>query len=219
VSCRFGEVPKGSLLSYQLPVVSDSPDNVIVVSDVPSPPPFTFPDLSPFAQAFLPVSDCLRNIFSLLEVSDSMSREFEEATRSQSSTEDWHRLRKNRITASKFKRICSRRSNFDSLASQLLCNQTVTTSSMRFGIENEPAAAEIYAKNFGRNVYRVGFVINPTCSFLGASPDRRVFDPDVSDWGLLEIKCTTSNSVVMCDYLAVPKITENQQLMLKWSHA
>ena len=218
VSCRFGEVPKGSLLSYQLPVVSDSPDNVIVLSDVPSPPPFTFPDLSAFAHSFLPVSDCLRNIYSSFEVSESTSQEFEEVTRTQSSAEEWNRLRKNRITASKFKRICSRRSNFDSLASQLLSNRTVTTSSMRFGLENEPVAAEMYAKNFGRNVYRVGFVINPTCSFLGASPDRRVFDPDVNEWGLLEIKCTTSNSVVNCEYLALPKTTESQQLMLKRSH-
>lgn len=218
VSCRFGEVPKGSLLSYQLPVVSDSTDNVIVLSDVPSQPPFTFPDLSPFVQSFLPVTDYLQNTFSSLEVSGAMSREFEEATRSQSSIEDWHRLRKNRITASKFKRICSRRSNFDSLATQFLSNRTVTTSSMRFGIENEPVAAEMYAKDFGRNVYRVGFVINPTCSFLGASPDRRVFDPDVNEWGLLEIKCTISNSVANCEYLALSKKKENQQLMLKRSH-
>ena len=143
VSRRFRKVPKGSLLSYQLHVVSDSPDNVIVVTDVPCPPPFTFPDLSPFAQAFLPVSDCLHNIFSSLEVSESLSREFEEATRSQYSTEDW-------------------RSSFDSLASQLLCNRTVIMSCMSFGVENELVAAEINAKDFGRNVYRVGFVIKPT---------------------------------------------------------
>lgn len=135
-------------MSYQLHVVSDSPDNVIVVTDVPCPPPFTFPDLSPFAQAFLPVSDCLHYIFSSLEVSESMSREFEEATRSQYSTEDRHRTHRNRITDSKFKQICSRRSNFDSLASQLLCNRTVTMSCMSFGKENELVAAEINAKDW-----------------------------------------------------------------------
>ena len=62
---------------------------------------------------------------------------------------------------------------------------------MKYGIEHEAKAAEAYARDFGRSIYSVGFVINPTCPFLGCSPDRRVRNNKVQVlWGLLEIKCT-----------------------------
>lgn len=99
--------------------------------------------------------------------------------------------------------MCSRRSDFEALASQMLNNRNIQTAAIKFGIENEPVAADLYAKTFGYNVHRVGFVVNPSCFFLGCSPDRRVYDPDndSASWGLLEIKCTVGGSVTTCDYL------------------
>jgi hypothetical protein len=57
--------------------------------------------------------------------------------------------------------------------------------------------------------------------FIGASPDRRVFDSEcaTSHWGLLEIKCTPADSVANCDYLSVPKTSREGMLQLKHSHS
>lgn len=59
---------------------------------------------------------------------------------------------------------------------------------------HEDDAANKYADKFGRAIYPVGFVINPSLSHLGCSPRRRVYDPSENEpWGLLEIKCSLSD--------------------------
>lgn len=59
---------------------------------------------------------------------------------------------------------------------------------------HEDDAANKYADKFGRAIYPVGFVINPSLSHLGCSPHRRVYDPAENEpWGLLEIKCSPSD--------------------------
>ena len=63
------------------------------------------------------------------------------------------------------------------------------TAAMRHGINTEEEAASVYANSGDCNVFPVGIVINPSCSHLAASPDRRVYDPSENNpWGLLEIK-------------------------------
>lgn len=220
VKFKYGNVPKGSILSYQLPVCSVESGQIVTVNCDELPPDFVFPDLSTYVKCHFPIDIAYINLYKSLFVSDVMSREFEEVTRGQSSTEEWHRLRKNRLTASIFKRVCSRKTNFESLATDLMSTRHVTTAAMKHGIENEPVAAEVYAHSFGRNVFPIGFVVNPSCFFLGASPDRRVYDPDaaVDKWGLLEIKCTTANSVSSCDYLIPPKTSGKTQMQLKRNH-
>jgi hypothetical protein len=220
VPCKFGSVCKGSVLSYQMPPCNSDDGDVIMISGVEPPPPFVLPDHSSFLLQFLPVEGNLANHYNSLFVCQTMCRDYEQLTRSQSATEEWHRLRKNRITSSNFKKVCCRRGNFESLASTLLSSRSVTTAAMKYGLDNEPVAAETYGTIFGRNVYRVGLVLNPSCFFLGASPDRRVFDPDVTGdpWGLLEIKCTMADSVTDCDYLAVLKNSQNDFLQLKCNH-
>jgi len=102
----------------------------------------------------------------------------------------------------------------------LKSDRVVRTASVLYGLEHENEAAELYARTFGRNVYRVGLVINPSCAFLGCSPDRRVLDLDTtsSEWGLLEIKCTTHTSVTECDYLQKPR-GNGGKLALKITHS
>jgi hypothetical protein len=220
VESNFGLVPRGSVLSYQLPSRNSDVELCVAITDVSPPPRFKFPDLGDYVARFQPLTPDLNEKFKCLFVSEEQSFEFEEATRDQSASKSWHQLRRNRLTASKFKSVCSRRGDSDSFASKLMDQREVQTAAMKFGIENEPVAAKIYAQTFGRNVYRVGFVINPSCCFLGASPDRRVFDPDASDspWGLLEIKCTQAESVAQCQYLVVPNKSETGLKQLKTSH-
>ena len=184
------------------------------MSNVPEPPPFDFPDLLQNVQCPLPYKcDCL---YRSLTVTSEEATAFEVETRKQSDSSKWHNLRKHRLTSSKFKRICSRRDNFKSLAEKLLSNSNIQTKQMKFGLENEPVAAQNYADKFGRNTYAVGFVVNPSACHLGCSPDRRVYDPDVPEsYGLLEIKCPSKESVTQCPYLV---LRSNYKLQLKRTH-
>ena len=59
---------------------------------------------------------------------------------------------------------------------------------MLFGLQHENEAAKVYSRTTGNNVYNVGMVINPTASYLGCSPDRRVFDNTENEFGLLALK-------------------------------
>ena len=125
VECVFGAVPKGCVLSYQQPKICTVSDDRIVVPDAPDPPKFTLPDLSSHLQPFMPLpSDVAYNFFSM-EITLEQSHEYEMATRKQSDCDHWHKLRKNRITASTFKRVCSRKANHDTLASALLTTRSV----------------------------------------------------------------------------------------------
>lgn len=71
-------------------------------------------------------------------------------------------LRKFRLTASNFKRICSRQQEFEALAARLLKGTKIQTASMKYGLQHEDEVVEFYAQGFGRNVVKVGFVINPS---------------------------------------------------------
>lgn len=77
---------------------------------------------------------------------------------------------------SKFKDVCARRADFESLAARQL-KKTVQTTAMRHGINREEEAASAYADSGDCNVFPAGIVINPSCPHLAASPDRRVYNP------------------------------------------
>lgn len=64
------------------------------------------------------------------------------------------------------------------------------TGAMKRGLEREPQVLEQYSKLFDVNVSPYGFVIHPDAPHLRASPDAKVFDPNVSPtFGLAEIRC------------------------------
>ena len=73
---------------------------------------------------------------------------------------------------------------------------------MKCGLEHHDEVAEFHAQHLGRNVFKVGFVINPRVPHLGCSPDRRVYDPSESSiWGLFEIKCSMAEELKDVKYL------------------
>lgn len=65
--------------------------------------------------------------------------------------------------------------------------ETFVTDAMRWGIEQEPSAAERYEEVTGTLVQKCGFALHESIPYFGASPDRLIGDD-----GLLEIKCPTT---------------------------
>ena len=98
---------------------------------------------------------------------------------------------------------------------------------MKRGIEMEGRAAFIYAskeKKSMANVYPCGLVINPKCSWLGSSPDRRVYDIAAAQngssdpFGLFESKVVQEGvtSFDAVSYLKRDPVTN--ELRLKENH-
>ena len=207
---QYGEVPRGCVLSYQYPV-TDQADRV----GPEVPPALQLPLLEPYEVNIACSQEQLDHVASL-GVSEAESADYEQHTRKQNACPEWHKLRKLRITASKFKSVTGRRSNHTQLAQDLLTKSLTKTAAMEFGSENENTAALTYANLFGMDIHEVGFVINPSRPYLGCSPDRRVYDPaDEGSWGLLEVKCSTKDSVADLNFL---RSNEDGILELRKSH-
>ena len=64
------------------------------------------------------------------------------------------------------------------------------TWAMQWGIDNEPAARDLYSELMGVEVKQVGFVSHPDEPMIGGSPDGLV-----GDNGGLEIKCPANTGV------------------------
>lgn len=64
---------------------------------------------------------------------------------------------------------------------------------VQHGIKNESCAADRYLAvmhSMGHHASsRHCGLVNPSCPWLGASPDRLVFDPEEGSYGVVEIKC------------------------------
>ncbi|XP_062617203.1 uncharacterized protein LOC134278910 isoform X1 [Saccostrea cucullata] len=212
-SSKFGPVPKGSILSYQQKQLTDIGD-IINNNEQPSFPEFSLPEQPKHYNRVLNRAEY--DIFIGMDTNLTHALELEEQTRAQSATKLWHEIRRHRITSTMFKDICVRRANHEKLAVRLLKTKNIQTSAMKFGLENEPAAAKLYSDITGNNVYLCGFVINPSSPYLGASPDRKIFDPNSTpQYGLLEIKCPDKDSFQECVYL---KVTNDGTYKLKQSH-
>lgn len=166
----------------------------------PNYPDYDFPVLVQNFGTVLTMGE--KNVYDGLYVSKSESMDIEKNTIDQSKIPFWKTIRKSRLTSSSFKRICSRKKDHESLAESLLSTNKIQTAAMKFGLDHENEAAESYASLTGNNVFKAGFVINPSSCHLGTSPDRKVIDPNaVPVYGLLEIKCPNSDSITNIKYL------------------
>ena len=139
---------------------------------------------------------------SSLQVTEQKAREIERNTREQSSSSEWFSVRRYRLTASHFGEIFHQRPDTspDALVKRLLNPSKITSPAIEWGLKHEPVAIQEYINHHQRNgndgltVCRVGFHINHTLSFLGASPDGGVYDPSSDQpYGFLEVKCPFSH--------------------------
>lgn len=208
VPSPYGDVPLGSILSYHT-------HPAVILSD--DYPPFPLPP-QPSGYATV-LREEEMDYYSGISITPTDSELLEKETRDQSNNKVWHRVRSQRITSSNFKRVCSRRADFDSLAAELQRDKRIVqTKAMRRGIEMEPVAAAKYTAFTGTDVLPCGFVVNPNAPHLGASPDRRVVDQsEDSPYGLLEIKCPDKNTCADCPYL-IRHADDDGDLALKVDH-
>lgn len=104
VDSAFGKVQEGSVLSYLLPVWS--PPKTCLHSTAP-PRPFVPPSnyfLGPSKCCFVLSHHQQLHMMSL-ETSHERAHRIEENTRQQSSLQEWHLLRKLRVTSSRFRYV------------------------------------------------------------------------------------------------------------------
>lgn len=189
VSTDFGDLPKGSVLTYHATQASRANDDLL------------FPLPSQPCSFYTVLDDTESCYYGGLVVTQAVAIQLEIETREQSHSKTWHKVRANRLTSSSFKRICSRVADYNVLAANLK-KKIVQTKVMKRGLEMEPVAAAEYQDLTGYEIFPCGFVINHHAPHLGASPDRKVIDPSASPMhGLLEIKCPNKRSVRDCKYL------------------
>lgn len=126
-------------------------------------------------------------------------------------SEEWFAQRAGKITASRFadaiamsKRKAGEpteaRSKYmrELVAEILMCapKHSVSSQSMRWGTEVETFARESYELEHGVLVKESGFLLHPTCDFIGASPDGLVGED-----GGIEMKCPHDEQVHISTWL------------------
>lgn len=101
----------------------------------------------------------------------------------------WHEARKNRLTASNFGSVISRKSTTPchNLFKSLLYTKNIISKHLEFGRQNEKVAIREFENQYHKTVRPCGLFIDGVNPFLGASPDGLVDDDKI-----IEVKCTPS---------------------------
>ena len=208
---QYGPSPVGSVLSYQLSLIeadfkvylSTDSKNVRFNTDTVCYPKFPLSDVQCYSNHLDHVTpDENKGILQHLELSMEESVTIEDQTQGQQLCKDWFKLRVNRLTASDFGRVFDRKRNFENLAMDIYTSKTgkkkvsaFLKSKFDHGIKHEHIAArkyKVYMDRFGLPVVvaNCGFVVNCNNYWLGASPDRKVYDfSEPTKFGIVEIKC------------------------------
>lgn len=106
--------------------------------------------------------------------------ELEMRTRGQSSSQEWHNARKNKITASDFHKVFVRRSTTEpsKLLKYFLYNKIKPTNAMLFGLRQEKHAIDKFKSKLEAEgvceviVEQKGLTVDSHYTFLGASVDN-----------------------------------------------
>ncbi|CAM4611183.1 unnamed protein product [Leuciscus chuanchicus] len=144
VNSALGMVQAGSPIAYQQPAAAHRDLSFHVASPRPS-LPWQGYHLQPSIY-MSNTTEAERRHLQSLQVTWDMANKLESATRSQSSCEEWHQLRRPRLTASRFREICFVSNKCeDSLADRIL-KGTCQTKAMRRGLELEADAIWEYTQ-------------------------------------------------------------------------
>ncbi|KAL1479807.1 hypothetical protein MTO96_051564 [Rhipicephalus appendiculatus] len=187
------QVPHGYevLLPPEIPCVS-------VTSPVPSRPEL-FKGSQPWHHDSQSFDASQATILKGLEVTCDEAIELEKNTRRQSESDTWKKARLHRVTASSFGVAVKRLTWTEKGLHNFTTHRDLSRlRAIQYGIANEQGAVQRYISTLrtrGHNVevFRSGLIVEPSCPWLGASPDRLVFDPaETPPHGILEVKCPYS---------------------------
>ncbi|KXJ29264.1 hypothetical protein AC249_AIPGENE29029 [Exaiptasia diaphana] len=140
--------------------------------------------------------DTLQKIENKVGVSKDEAVAIEVSTRCQRQSKDWFKERQKRLTSSLFGRVINRRENIAPVSIITSIKKTSSslsrlTPSLKWGIDNEHVALEMYTSKSGEEVADCGLIINPSWPWLACSPDGIVYR-ETNPVGAIEIKCPYS---------------------------
>lgn len=149
------------------------------------------------------------------EVTASEIKNIEIKTRSQRKCSLWKKMRNSRITASNAFDVCAsaRSKTFSvNLARRMIDSKDISNiSSVKWGIEHETTAIQIYSEVSGTAVRKCGFYIDECRNYLGATPDGISTNSDK----IVEVKCPSSVPALNVSYL---KTKNGDELKLSRTH-
>ncbi|KAK6181788.1 hypothetical protein SNE40_009573 [Patella caerulea] len=130
---------------------------------------------------------------SSINISLNVCKDIEVKTRLQSKNSFWFAQREYRLTSSNFGTFCKLRESTDPMKTFLQKKLYFTSPSVRHSLENESLAFAKYVEKVNDVTHcPVGLVIHPDLPFIGASPDRLVYNSNSKELKLIEIKCPYS---------------------------
>ena len=149
----------------------------------------------------------------------------EMTTRMQAQSPEWHNARQNRLTASNFGQIITRKASpNENLLSRLFHPKQISSAPLAYGKRNESKAKAKYLAKFpDRHLHECGFVVNNEFPFLGATPDGKLCDKGTV--GIVEIKCPFSARDFTvkdaCSQISDFFLQQNQngEILLKKNHS
>ena len=206
-SSKFGPMPIGSVLSYQLK--DYKPKFCVTSTNLPLPLKHVQRGVEVsslpcrLGKPAIDVQVILQNkefksVFEKIQVSMDQAKHLEEETKQQSLSSTWRKERLLRLTASNFGHIMKRKAiPSEAFLKRIFQHKDLSkVASVSHGIQSENKAKDIYRKKVNRKfqhqitVYDTGLIVNPAFPWLGASPDGKIQDcSSLPSTGLLEIKC------------------------------
>lgn len=201
--------------------------------------------LNDIVKSFDLLSISLNNVSSsfiniLPSITDEEVNVINKLTINQHQNANWHRLRKGRITASKFYQVFTRintickkgKENTDcsSLIKTIMCYEKVNPNikALKYGRETESIAVNDFINSYKKKHSDVkseccGMFIDKENVFLSASPDLLISCSCCGD-GLLEVKCPLIPECQLCESFCVCKLPDfifyvNEELSVKQNHA
>ncbi|XP_049274819.1 uncharacterized protein LOC119385854 [Rhipicephalus sanguineus] len=136
--------------------------------------------------------------FQTLIQSIQDARLLEKSSRQQSKSTEWKKARTYRLTASNFGTVVAREKWTPKGLQNVTSDKDLSrVRAVQYGISNERQAVRRYEAALRTVLHDVqtfhcGLVVSPTSPWLGASPDRIVWDPQENSHGIIEVKCPYS---------------------------
>jgi hypothetical protein len=153
---------------------------------------------------------------NLYQITEPMQKSIEQATREQSASSEWHKVRAMRIGSSHFGDVCKASEKVDlvKLARRIVDGGRFHSASVDHGLKCESFAVTKFEEISNIKSHKCGTFVSLTHAFLCSSPDRVVDDKTV-----IEVKCPYTARDREITNVSVPYLKLiDDKLMLDNSH-